>query len=225
MPKIKDMPLAERPREKAEAYGVESLAVSELLAILIGFGGPGHSAIEISQSLLADFHGLKNLAKAPFLSISETYGVSRVKALQIASAFELGHRLEQINLFERPKEASPKRIYSHFRVRFSKDRQETLFLLMFDRYGSPIKEKMMYQGTAKELTLASKEIITELLQNYAFSYVLAHNHPSGSPLPSEKDIVKTLELSKQTKDMGIEMEDHLVVGDRGYYSFREAKIL
>jgi len=225
MTRIKDLPEEDRPREKALTHGVESLNVSELLALVIGSGVNGSSAIEIAQKLLFDFHGLANLFRAPYLSISQTNGISKVRALSLCATFELSKRLERIEYLESRERMDATGVYRYFHESFVKERKESLHVLMFNKKGEIVKEQRIYQGTKKGLLLSHKEIVVELLLNYASSYILAHNHPSGNPVPSEEDIERTLELARESKELGITMFDHVVVGDDGYYSFRESRLL
>lgn len=225
MTRIKDLPIEDRPREKALDHGVETLNVSELLALIIGSGVNGFSALEIAQKLLFDFHGLTNLFRAPYLSISEITGVSKARALSLCAAFELSKRLERIDYLESRERMNAEGVYKYYREAFIQERKESLHVLMFNKKGDIVKEQKIYQGTGKGLLLSHKEIVVELLLNYATGYILAHNHPSGNPVPSEEDIKRTLELAQESKELGITMLDHVVVGVEGYYSFKESRLL
>jgi DNA repair protein RadC len=224
MPKILSLAPEERPREKAFCHGVESLDIAELLALVIASGVEGHSALEIASRLLSDFHGLIHLSEAPFLSIAQIPGLSKVKALQISAVFELAKRLEKAAFIEEADRLSASQVYARYH-QGNENPEEGLTLLMLNHKGEVIKERQLEPGTGSAFEIPKKKLVVELLVNYASSYILAHNHPSGNPLPSEEDIKKTLQLATETKALGITLRDHIVMGSQGYYSFKESHLL
>lgn len=225
MAKIKELPEQERPREKAIIYGIDVLSDAELLAILIGSGYRGKSAVDIGNDLLSEYHGLSGLSRAPFLSIMEMMGVKGAKALSLSACFEIAKRIARSEYLESGGPLAPERIYEAFRGRFEGENQEAMLVLMMDKKGRVSKEEKLYRGSKDGFFFSNPELIQRLLMNYAESYLLIHNHPSGNPLPSKEDVEKTLLLEKQTRELGIKMEDHLLIGDGDYYSFRECRLI
>ncbi|OPZ36562.1 MAG: hypothetical protein BWY98_00386 [Tenericutes bacterium ADurb.BinA155] len=223
MAKIQSLLPESRPREKACAHGVESLDIAELLALIIGSGVEGHSALEIAHRLLGDFHGLVHLSEAPYLSIAQSPGLSKVKALQISAVFELSKRLEKAAFIESANSLSASEVYARYHQ--GEHAEEGLVLLILNHKGEIIKERQLEPGSSSAFEIPKKKLVVELLVNYASSYILAHNHPSGNPLPSEEDIKKTLQLATETKSLGITLRDHIVMGSQGYYSFKESHLL
>ncbi|MDO5330204.1 MAG: DNA repair protein RadC [Bacillota bacterium] len=225
MGRIIDMPPEERPREKACLHGVEKLRDAELLAILIGSGVRGKSALDIAEELLREYTGLSSLSRAPYLSIREMLGLKGAKALSLSAAFELGRRISRNEYMEQVGPYAPSSLYLRFKDELSRDNRESLSLLMLGKRNEILKKKKIYQGVGDRLLYKSGDVITELLINYASSFVVVHNHPSGNPLPSEEDVERTLELARQSKELGIRMLDHLIIGHDDYYSFRECRLL
>jgi DNA repair protein RadC len=223
MPKIQSLLPEARPREKACAHGVESLDIAELLALVIASGVEGHSALEIANRLLSDFQGLVHLSEAPYLSIAQSPGLSKVKALQISAVFELSKRLEKAAFIESANSLSASEVYARYHQ--GEPAEEGLVLLILNHKGEIIKERQLEPGSSSAFEIPKKKLVVELLVNYASSYILAHNHPSGNPLPSEEDIKKTLQLATETKSLGITLRDHIVMGSQGYYSFKESHLL
>ncbi|MBO4541014.1 MAG: hypothetical protein J5736_03470, partial [Bacilli bacterium] len=210
---------------KAIAYGIRSLTDCELLALLISSGVNGKSAIEISAGLLGEFHGLYSLSQAPFLSLKGTKGLSKAKALALCAAFELGRRVSRLDYEQSQLSISPDSLYQEYRGKWEEERQEILCLLSLGRRGEILHEKIVYRGTRKGMLYAEADLLGELLLEKANSYYLIHNHPSGNPLPSDGDIRATTSLSEKSKELGIRMIDHVVVGHDDYFSFREARLL
>lgn len=225
MPKIKDLPNDRRPREKALAHGVETLDCSELLALVIGYGVSGYSALDIASRLLSDFHGLVSLSQAPLLSLCQIPGLNRAKALQLSAVFELGKRLEKAAFIASANTLDAAGVYARYHQGQASENVEQLVVLILNKKGAIIKEKILPSSGPDSLAIPKKELVVELLVNYASSYILAHNHPSGNPLPSEDDIKKTLQLAHETKDLGITLIDHIVMGNKGYYSFKESHLI
>lgn len=223
--KIQDLPLEDRPREKAIAKGVRELTDCELLALIIATGINGRSALEISAGLLNEFHGLYNISLASFPSLRGTKGLSKAKALCLNAAFELGRRVSRLEYVKTQLRASPESIYLDFKTKWRDERREILSLLILGKHGEVIHEKTIYRGTKKGMLFQETDILGELLLEKANSYYLVHNHPSGIPLPSDSDIRATAKLEEKSKELGIEMLDHIVVGYDDYFSFREARLL
>ena len=223
--RIQDLPLEDRPREKAAAYGIRSLTDCEALALLISSGINGKSAIEISAGLLNEFHGLYSLSQAPFLSLKGTKGLSKAKALSICAAFELGRRVSRLEYEQAQLRISPESLFLDYRQKWADERREMLCLLCLGRRGDILHEKMIYRGTKKGMLFAEADVLGELLLEKASAYYLIHNHPSGNPLPSDGDIRATASLSEKSKELGIRMLDHVVVGQDDYFSFAEARLI
>ncbi|MBP5091304.1 MAG: DNA repair protein RadC [Bacilli bacterium] len=223
--KIKELPLEDRPREKALIKGIASLTESELLALIIGVGKPGLNALELSMTLLDGYGGLANLARAPYQSLLEYSGLSEGKTLRLMAAFELAKKIALANYLEENEEFTPEALYERYHPLLAKDKQERLFLLMASKKMKFRKEELLYKGTETEILFSIKEIMRSLLANYADRFVLVHNHPSGNPLPSAEDVHRSFILAEEMKELGITMLDHVIISQEGYFSLRENKLI
>ena len=223
--KITDLPLSDRPREKALEKGMTSLTESELIALILGSGKPGVNAIELSTSLIKGYGGLAGLSRATLLSLSEYSGLSKAKILRLLAAFELSKKLALAEYLEDNDDYTPEVVSELYREKLGGDKQEELFLLMTSKKLHLRKEKLVYRGTEKELPFSNKEIVSTLLTSYADRFILIHNHPSGNPLPSAEDVDRSFRLAEEMKEFGITMTDHIIIGSEGYYSFKESKLL
>lgn len=219
--KIKDLPLLHRPREKALYYGINALSEVELLAILIGEGTSGASALTLASRLLDEHLSLTNLYRIKDHLKLKIPGIGVVKGLRLIACFELTKRLgiarEERDVFLYNAEEITK-LYQNKIGRLNK---ETLYLIALNKRLHIISEKQIYLGHERGFIIDSKEIIRELVISGAEYYVLIHNHPSGIVSPSENDIKTTTELAKLSRNLGIELYDHIIVTHLEYFSIRE----
>lgn len=221
MGKIKDLPPYERPREKAERYGLKSLSNQELLALVISSGTKKHSALEIAQMILNDHHGLAEVSRLEFAQFLSYEGVSKAIAAKLSAVFELAHRSY---LTELEKENNIGNITTFLLRKYQAIlkgiNQEIFLVISLDKKRRIIKEKELYIGTGKGALVSLKEVIRELLLSHAFYFYLIHNHPNGSLSPSDHDIILTKEIITRCRELGLEMIDHLIIGGDNYYSFK-----
>jgi DNA repair protein RadC len=219
--RIHDLAPEVRPREKAFAMGLGNLSDEELLALVIGQGVPGASALEIAQRLIRDFGGFRRLGAYPWRNYEQEKGVSHLKALAIGAVFEIARRTEGPFPEERPK-TDPKGLYERYKALLRGFSQERFVLLMLDEKGRLIKEETMYVGTSQGVRYSEGEIIKELAMGQASDFVIAHNHPSGNAVPSKGELESTLHLAQEAAKLHIRLLDHLIVSEDSYFSFREA---
>ncbi len=217
MPKIKDLPKCERPREKLEKYGPSRLSDSELLAILLGSGSRGMNVLELSRKILKKFSG-NGLARADVKELKNTFGLGTAKACEIAACFELGRRLLK------GKKAvlimSPKEVYDE--MRDLRDHKKEHFVIFYlDTRNQVIQKEIISIGSLNANLVHPREVFEPAVRHLAAQIVLAHNHPSGDPEPSEDDLVITKRLVEAGKIMGIEVMDHVIVAKSGFMSFKE----
>lgn len=218
--KIADLPKEAKPREKAFCYGIEALNDDEVLAIIIGSGVKGHSAIEIAKSLLKSFINLPELSQASLNALQNTRGLSKITALKLVACFELHKRLISPKYSELISIKSPIQVYSRFRYLEDLD-QEVFVLLMLNRNKEIIRELTKYRGTSQTLSFDFKEIISDLLESKCKHFVLIHNHPDGANKPSENDVVSTFIIKEKSEEFGMHLFDHVIIFKSGYYSFME----
>ena len=222
--KIKDLPKEDRPREKALSKGIDALTDAELLALIIGSGRAGESALDLSYRLLNEYGGVSALAKASFASLLRFLGIGTAKTLSLCASFELRKRING-DLDSQEAAMDAEAIYERYRLRFENETQESLYLIYLSKKRRFLKEKLLYKGTAEKMVIRQSEIAKELLLSSCERFILLHNHPSGCPLPSPQDIEGTLTLEKAMKEVGVRLLDHIIIGQEGYYSFKDNGIL
>ena len=220
--KISDIPYNLRPREKALRYGIEQLSDQELLALLIGSGGPNNSALEIANDLLSSYlNSMYSLSNASITSLMEHKGLKEGYALRLMATFEFHHRLNSPKYIKEERISSPLDVYSRYKYLEDYD-QEVLVILLLDSKSRIKQEKLLYKGTFDSFSIDIREILQQIILAKAKSFVLIHNHPDEESKPSENDIVATKAIEKSAKNLGIKLLDHIIIFKDGYYSFRES---
>ena len=214
--RISDIPINLRPREKALQYGIEELSDQELVALIIGSGTKGHSAIDIANDLLkTHVNSLELLSSTNYQSLLGYLGLKKSIALRLLATFEFHNRLISSRYQNLVKIESVEDVY--FRYKFMEDfEQEVLIILMLDLKHRIIKEKTLYKGTLDSFTIDVRQIIQELILARAKYFYLLHNHPDEETYPSEDDIIATKVVEKATKNLGINLENHLIIFKGGY---------
>jgi len=218
---IHDLPVAERPRERLQQYGEAALSSQELLAVILGRGIAGESVIVTAQRLLKEFGDLKGLAQATVEELSRVKGIGQAKACQIKASFELASRLEgysSINNREAIK--TPTDVVSFVRNRLKDKKKEYFLAVMLDTRGQVIKTSEISIGSLDSSIVHPREVFKEAIAASAASVVFVHNHPSGDPTPSEIDIGLNKRLVEAGELLGIEVLDHIVIGNPDYVSLK-----
>ncbi|MBR6698174.1 MAG: DNA repair protein RadC [Lachnospiraceae bacterium] len=228
MRKTKELPLSERPYEKALKYGTEALSEAELLAIIIRTGTVGSNGIELARSVLELSECKKGILGINYLSVDEMLqikGIGMVKAIQIKCVAELAKRISQTNCADMIQFTSPGLIAQYYMESMRHLEKEQLVLAMLDTKAKLIKDKVISIGTVNSSFLSPREVFIEALKTHAVNIVLVHNHPSGDPTPSRDDINITTRIFELGKLMDINLIDHIIIGDNTYVSLKEKKII
>ena len=224
MKNIKDIEKSERPREKALKFGLESLKDEELLALIIGSGTKDNSVLDISEYILKTYKNLANFALENYKGISSIKGLKQSKTLLILAMFEFHKRVMKENAKEVENIKNAFDIYKKY-YHLSYENQEVLLLILLNKKNQIIKEIELYRGTKDSIEINLKDIISEILIGQGSSFILIHNHPSGTLSPSESDLITTDRLARKSASLDIEMKDHIIITKGGFYSFREQKLL
>jgi len=219
--KIKEMPADERPREKLIRHGPEFMTDIELLAIILQNGSAKNNVIELSEKIFRQ-NDLKELSRKGVNSLKSTLGIGEAKACQIISCFELGRRLASYRIRENPKINTAADIAELFLVSMSSLKKEHFIIVLLDSRKKMIKHETIFIGSLNSSIVHPREIFKPAIEECAAAVVLLHNHPSGIPEPSKEDINFTKQLLKGGKILGIDLLDHIIIGEQQYFSFRES---
>lgn len=212
----------DRPREKMLLKGRQSLSDAELIAIMLGSGSAGESALGLAQRILASVdNNLHELGKRSIQEFQRFKGVGEAKAITIAAALELGRRRQISDLRDRPKVASSRDAFDAIASLLTDLYHEEFWLLMLNKANEVVaREKLSAGGMAG--TVADVKLAFKIALDARASAIIAvHNHPSGNLKPSEADISLTKKLKEAGKILDLPLLDHLIVSERGYYSFAD----
>jgi DNA repair protein RadC len=216
---IHDLPLDERPRERMLKHGPQTLSDAELLAILLGSGTRGKSAITVARELLAG--GLRELSRREWSNAGRVHGVGSGKWARIAAALEIGRRVASHLDGERDPVRDPESIARPLIARYSHFLQERLGAVYLDSKNRVIREREIYVGTLNSTTVSTRDVLRFALQDNAAAVIVFHNHPSGDPAPSAEDLVFTRKLVEAGRLLGVEILDHLILGANRYVSLKQ----
>jgi DNA repair protein RadC len=225
--RIKDLPDAERPRERMALHGAEALKNSELIAILLRTGLKGVSAIQVAEQLLQKFGSLGNLAQAGLADLQKVKGIGRDKAIALKSAFTLARRMALELREEGMTLDNPESIADLLREDNRSYEVEHFQVVLLTTRRKLIRVEQVSQGILDTLLIHPREVFKSAISANAAAVVLAHNHPSGDPTPSEADIKATRDLIRAGQLLKIEVLDHIILGRRtherkkDYASLRE----
>ncbi len=224
---MKELSEAERPYEKCERHGAGYLSDAELLAVLLRSGSHGENALELARRILysigdGSILSIHNLDLEEWKSIR---GIGRVKAIQLACISELSRRLAKARAFEKLSFRSPASIADYYMEDLRHKKQEEMKLLMLDSKSGLIAESDISKGTVNASMITPRELFIEALQKNAVSIIILHNHPSGDPTPSRADCQLTQRIEKAGEFIGIELLDHIIIGNNCYISFLEEGLL
>lgn len=219
--KIMDFPEEERPRERMLLNGPESLSNHELLAILLRTGTRRESVLQLSNRLLNHFEGLRLLKEASAEEMTSISGIGKAKAVQILAALELGRRINRLAYEDRYVIRSPQDGANFVMEEMRFLTQEHFVCLYLNTKNQVIHKQTVFIGSLNASIVHPREVFKEALRRSAASFICMHNHPSGDPSPSKEDIEVTKRLSECGKVLGIELLDHLIIGDQKYVSLKE----
>jgi len=218
---IKDVPKEDRPRERLLNYGASHLSNQELLAILIGSGTRNESVMDLSNRILMHFEGIHLLVDATIEELTAIKGIGPAKGVSILAAIELGKRISQYRPNERYVIRSPEDGADFIMEEMRNLNQEHFVVLFLNTKNQILHRQTIFIGSLNASIVHPREIFREAVKRSAASIICAHNHPSGDPTPSQEDIHVTRRLVEVGKMIGIEVLDHLIIGDRKFISLKE----
>src|SRR5574342_396494 len=218
---IRDFPQNERPRERFITNGPHSLSNHELVAILLRTGTSQESVLHLSNRHLSHFEGLRMLKAASLEEITSIKGIGKAKAIQLLAAVELGRRISNIAYDDRYVIRSPEDGANFVMNDMRFLSQEHFVCLYLNTKNQVIHKQTIFIGSLNASIVHPREVFREALKRSAASIIAAHNHPSGDPAPSREDIEVTKRLVECGKIIGIEVLDHIIIGDQKYVSLKE----
>ncbi len=222
---IHDLPRPERPRERLQRFGPEALSAQELLALVIGRGIPKKSVMNIAQELLVKFGNVKAISQATIEELSQIKGIGLAKAAQIKACFELGRREELEPELKNFDIKDPEAVVKAIRASIKDKAKEHFKLILLNPRNKIIGISTISIGILNASLVHPREVFKDAIMHTAASVVLAHNHPSGDPEPSEDDITITKRLIEVGKILGIEVLDHIIIGKNNFCSFKERGLI
>ena len=213
----------DQPREKLRDKGAQALSNAELLAILIGSGSPGVSAVELMQQVLNDCkNNLNTMGKMSIRQLMDYRGIGEAKAITILAACELGKRRQEQSPLERPDLGTATRIYNYMRPKMQDLDTEEFWVLLLNQNYRLIKDIRISHGGISEVSVDVRIIMREAVLANATVLAVCHNHPSGSISPSRQDDQITQTIYRACDTMRLHFLDHLIITDGQYFSYHES---
>ena len=222
---VRDLPPAERPRERLIRLGAEALSAQEILALILGRGVKGESVMVTAQKLLSKFGSLQGIADSSVEELSQVNGIGPAKAAQLKAAFDLGRRIEAAPREGKSAVTSPEDVVKAVAGDLKGKKKEHFLALLLDTRNRLIRTATVSMGSLDSSVVHPREVFKEAIKASAASVIFVHNHPSGDPEPSHDDIELTRRLVEAGKLLGIVVLDHVIVGDGAYLSLKGSKDL
>lgn len=222
---LKDIPEHERPRERMLRYGVGALSHSELLAILLRTGSKQESVIQLAQRILSQTDGIRGLMDLSLDELVSIKGIGPAKAVQIKAGIELGHRISNSKLpdpviIRRPEDAA-----YHVMEQLRYLQKEHFICLFLNIKNHIIAQETLSIGSLNASIVHPREVFRAAIKCSSASIVCVHNHPSGDPTPSSEDIAITERLCEAGQLIGIDVLDHIIIGDGTFLSLKEQGLM
>ena len=214
----------ERPYEKCEQYGAENLTDAELLAVLLRTGTKGENSLQLAKRILhPDFaqEGILNIHQWSMEQLLEIKGIGSVKAIQILCLSELAKRLPKAEAQSGLNFSAPETIAQYYMEDMRHRKKEAMKLLLLNSKTKLIGESELSLGTVNTTLVSPREVFVEALRRNAVAVILLHNHPSGDPTPSKQDILITRRVTEAGRLIGVELLDHIIIGDNCFISLRD----
>lgn len=218
---VHDIPLDDRPRERLQKYGAETLLNSELLAIILRTGTQRENVMELAARLLRQYGGWPGLMSADFHEISNEYGLGPAKASQLKAALEIGKRLSMLPTETRQQITSADDAARLVRMELMYLDHEEMHIILLDTRNQVVECIKRYKGTVNSSVLRIAEIMRPAITRNCPRLIVSHNHPSGDPTPSHEDIDVTRQLAEAGKLLDIDLLDHIIIGNPRYISLKE----
>ena len=225
MIEFKKIPSMDKPRERLVKYGAENLSNEELISIIIKTGSKKYSVKEVALKLLEQIGDISKLKDIGINSITKIDGIGRDKAIELKAAIELGKRV-YVNKTDNNKYIKVSSdVYEYIKEDVVLKKQEYFYCLYLDTKNKLIAKKCLFIGTLNNSTVHPREIFKEAYLLSANKIICIHNHPSGDVTPSKEDINITRKINEISIIHGIDLLDHVIIGNDYYYSFKDNNLI
>ena len=222
---MKDLSPDDRPREKLLRHGAAALGDNELVAVVLGSGRAKAGALDVANDVLRARGGLHGLARSSCGDLAQVAGIGLAKAAKLVAAQELGRRTLAVAPPARIRVATPRDAAALLLPAFGSRAVEHFGAVLLDTKHRVIRTAIVATGTLNSTIVEPRDVFREAMLGAAAALVVFHNHPSGDPTPSKDDVVLTERLVAAGFLMGIDVVDHLILGDAKYYSFKHSGLL
>ncbi|MCF6284604.1 MAG: DNA repair protein RadC [Candidatus Hydrogenedentes bacterium] len=222
---VREMPETERPRERLEEIGPEALRDAELIAVLFRTGTRTMGAVALAEALLAEFGDLRRLGRASLQELQKVSGVGRVKSVELKAALELGMRLARHQAAPRRKINGASDVADLLMYQFKEYETEHFKSVLLNTKNEVLATEDVSRGSISETLAAPGDVFRRAVREGAAGVIVAHNHPSGNPEPSQSDIALTRRLTDAGEILGIPLLDHVVFGDGRFVSLKERQLM
>ena len=224
--RITDWPLDERPRERLMKNGANSVSSAELIAILLGQGSAKNNAVDTAKHLLKEFKSLQGLANASLVELQKIPGIGPAKAVTLLAAFQLYRNMQHETAEQSiEKFTDPAAVADIYIPIIGHLKKESFYVVLLDSAKKKIQDLEVTRGILNESLVHPREVFNPAIRFNAKGLIVLHNHPSGVLKPSPDDIKMTDRLLQSGKILDIPVYDHLIITEKGYYSFRENGLL
>jgi len=222
--KLKELPACQRPREKLIKYGPDVLKTPELMAIILNTGYRGETVLELSHRIIKEYGSKAITQEKNVARLIETLGIPPVKACQIVACFELGRRVFQELPGKMPTIRNPEDVYRYLED-MGKLKKEQFRGLYLNTRNKIIHDEIISIGTLTANLVHPREVFQPAIEYLAAGLIIAHNHPSGDPNPSDEDLKVTRQMQEVGKTLAIDLLDHIIIGGKKYISLKDRGLM
>lgn len=222
---IKDWPEGERPRERLVAHGAQALSDAELIAVILGTGTTGRSALDLAREALTRFGGLSGLLASGPDELGTIDGLGSAKSAQLQAVLELARRSLREEIRREPALSSPDKVRDYLKMTLAHREHEVFMALFLDAQNRLLTADELFRGTLTQTSVYPREVVKRALAFNAASVIFAHNHPSGVAEPSRSDELLTASLKQALGLVDLRVLDHLIVAGSSTVSFAERGLL
>jgi len=207
------------------AHGPEALADAELLALQLGSGTRGHTALDVAREILATYGSLGEVASREVVELARQRGVGPARAARLAAAFELTRRLRSRTPGQRMTLGTPAEVYAGFGPLMEDLKREVFRVALLDAQNGLLRDRVISEGTLAASLVHPREVFKPAIVESASAVILLHNHPSGDPTPSREDVRLTRQLAECARLLDLRLHDHVIIGRGRYVSLAERGLI